>query len=121
MTRKNIGVANNEGVQFGRGSVKMYGGMDTVHWTWALSLPECDIVPQSYRTRQYRNSKKTKKCENTGINTVQLTHSSYSMVQLQHIPCTVESKNCCFFSESVDFEPILAVKMIVIILNFGYF
>ena len=39
MTRKNIGVANNEGVQFGRGSVKMYGGMDTVHWTWALSLP----------------------------------------------------------------------------------
>ena len=51
--------------------------------------------------------------------TLQLTHSSYSMVQLQHIPCTVESKNCCFFSESVEFEPILAVKMIVIILNFG--
>ena len=86
-----------------------------------LYASECDIVPQSYRTRQYRNSKKTKKCENTGINTVQLIHSSYSMVQLQHIPCTVESKNCCFFSESVDFEPILAVKMIVIILNFGYF
>jgi hypothetical protein len=95
--------------------------LETQYGHFEGSLPECDIVPQSYRTRQYRNSKKTKKCENTGINTVQLIHSSYSMVQLQHIPCTVESKNCCFFSESVDFEPILAVKMIVIILNFGYF
>ena len=94
---------------------------DFKHLQKTISGPECDIVPQSYRTRQYRNSKKTKKCENTGINTVQLIHSSYSMVQLQHIPCTVESKNCCFFSESVDFEPILAVKMIVIILKFGYF
>ena len=50
-----------------------------------------------------------------------MTWTLQSMVQLQHIPCTVDIKNCWFFSESVDFEHILAVKMIVIILNVGYF
>ena len=60
--------------------------------------PECPIVPLWYRTRQYRESKKTRKCENTGVNTVQLEHSSYSVIQWVNKSCTKKVQRF-FFSQ----------------------
>ena len=42
---------------------------------------ECIIVPKPYRTRQYRISKNTRKCEFTVQYTVQLKYSSHSKIQ----------------------------------------